>query len=79
MNIGFIAGAVAGFTGIADNYIPGVAKTAIVGLAVAPIRLPGKLGSQAKMAAQGYVFGNLIRSITGGVTGTSANNSAGWV
>lgn len=64
------------FIGLAASFapvnVPPIAQTAITGLAVAPVKLPGGV----KMAAQGYVMGKLIQQFTGNplVSSTSTTN-----
>lgn len=70
----FLIGAAASFIPV---NLPPIANTAILAVAVAPIRLPGNL----KMIAQGYAAGKIIQQFTGnplaGVTGGSSNSP--WV
>lgn len=56
--------------------IPPIAQTAITGVAVAPIRLPGGV----KMMAQGFVLGKLIQQFTGNplAGNTSTTTNGGW-
>lgn len=56
--------------------VPVIAQTAITGLAVAPVKLPGGV----KMAAQGYVLGKLIQQFTGNplVKNSSTTTTNGW-
>jgi len=52
-----------------------MAQTAITGLAVAPVKLPGGV----KMAAQGYVLGKLIQNFTGNpLAKNNTTTTTGW-
>ena len=66
------------FIGLAGSFvpvnIPPVAQTAITGLAVAPVKLPGGV----KMAAQGYVLGKLIQNFTGNPFAKTTATNSGW-
>jgi hypothetical protein len=67
------------FIGLAGSFVPmnisPAAKTAITGLAVAPVKLPGGI----KMAAQGYVLGKLIQNFTGNpLAKNNTTTTTGW-
>ena len=66
------------FIGLVGSFvpvnIPPVAQTAITGLAVAPVKLPGGV----KMAAQGYVLGKLIQNFTGNPFAKTTATNSGW-
>lgn len=67
------------FIGLAGSFvpvnIPPIAQTAITGLAVAPVKLPGGV----KMAAQGYVLGKLIQNFTGNpLAKNNTTTTTGW-
>jgi hypothetical protein len=68
----FLIGAVASFLPI---NLPPIANTAITGIAVAPIKLPGGI----KMGCQGYVLGKLIQQFTGNpLNAVGSTSSNGW-
>jgi len=65
------------FIGLAASFapinVPPIASTAITGLAVAPVKLPGGI----KMAAQGYVMGKIIQSFIGNPLAKNTGTTAG--
>lgn len=74
MNGQFLIGAAASFVPVS---LPPIANTAIAGVAVAPIRLPGGI----KMMAQGYMMGKIIQQFIGNPLAGSAStgtSSGGW-
>lgn len=73
MNGQFLIGAAASFVPVS---LPPIANTAIAGVAVAPIRLPGGI----KMMAQGYMMGKIVQQFIGNplAGNTSTTSNGGW-